>query len=83
MEPGLSSPPNSHRGQRLSDRLSAAKVNGRACEEQALKAFGQVACPVLPGLLFIQRYLIQHVLALAGNLRGKRGGALERHFLEQ
>ena len=36
--PDFPPPPNSHRGQRLSDRLSAAKVNGRASEEQALKA---------------------------------------------
>ena len=37
--PDFPPPPNFHRGQRLSNRLSAAQVNGRAPEEQALKAF--------------------------------------------
>ncbi|CAI8763250.1 hypothetical protein EMIT0194MI4_170024 [Pseudomonas sp. IT-194MI4] len=39
--PDFPPPSNFHRGQRLSDRLSAAKINGRAVEEQALKASGQ------------------------------------------
>lgn len=80
--PDFPPPPNSHRGQRLSDRLSAAKVNGRALEEQALKAFGQPRVPVSLALLFFQRDLIQHVLALAGDLRREGGGALEGHFLK-
>ncbi len=82
MEPGLSSPPNSHRGQRLSDRLSAAKVNGRALEEQALKALGQPCAPLSLILLFLQCDLVQHILALASDLRRKGRGTLERHFLE-
>ncbi len=75
-------PPNSHRGQRLSDRLSAAKVNGRALEEQALKALGQPCAPLSLILLFLQCDLVQHILALASDLRRKGRGTLERHFLE-
>ncbi len=82
MEPGLSSPPNSHRGQRLSDRLSAAKVNGRALEEQALKALGQPCVPLSLILLFFQCDLVQHILALASDLRRKGRSTLERHFFE-
>ncbi len=81
--PDFPPPPNFHRGQRLSDRLSAAKVNGRALEEQALKAMGQPRVPVSRAFLFFQRNLIQHVLALASDLCSKGSGALEGHFLEQ
>ena len=73
--PDFPPPPNFHRGQRLSDRLSAAKVNGRAAEEQALKALGQRRAPVSLALLFFQRNLIQDVLTLAGNLRRRPRGA--------
>lgn len=81
--PDFPPPPNSHRGQRLSNRLSAAKVNGRAPEEQALKALGQPHIPVSLAFLFFQRDLIQHVLALASDLRSKGSGALEGHLLKQ
>ncbi|CAI8745325.1 hypothetical protein EMIT0373P_30904 [Pseudomonas chlororaphis] len=37
--PDFPPPSNFHRGQRLSNRLSAAQVNGRAAEEQVIKAF--------------------------------------------
>ncbi len=80
--PDFPPPPNFHRGQRLSDRLSAAKVNGRAPEEQALKALGQPCALLSLTLLFFQCDLVQHVLALTGDLRRKGRGALEGHFLE-
>lgn len=80
--PDFPPPPNSHRGQRLSDRLSTAKVNGRALEEQALKALGQTLTLVSLAFLFFQCDLVQHILALASDLRRKGRGTLERHFLE-
>lgn len=81
--PDFPPPPNFHRGQRLSDRLSAAKVNGSAPEEQALKALGKRFTSASLAFLFFQRDLIQHVLALPRDLRREGSSALEGHFLEQ
>ena len=81
--PDFPPPPNFHRGQRLSDRLSAAKVNGRATEEQVINASGHASASVLLAFLFIQRDLIENILALAGNLRGQRRCTLERHLFKQ
>ncbi|CAI8879372.1 hypothetical protein EMIT0P260_40023 [Pseudomonas sp. IT-P260] len=46
--PDFPPPSNFHRGQRLSDRLSAAQVNGRAPEEQALIAVKPVCATGYP-----------------------------------
>ncbi len=66
------------------------KVNGTAASGQAIIVTKAITfrrntrlTTELFSLLFIQRDLIQHILAHAGNFCSQGRGALERHFLEE